>query len=155
MVDSVFSWVNPVSSRFCRSTFILAPSTFRGYLKAKFYAQDRHIAVTPGKETTVEVSGTHIITATDPELWKLEGNWLTINIKYFLSTLVGLMQMKNLDPHKRGCRFKWESDSLTFHSRCFLDALASLRPMMEIKWVIKWLRFLRLLQLEPSIVPNC
>ena len=37
----------------------------------------------------------------------------------------------------------------------FLDALASLRPMMEIKWVINWFTFLRLLQLEPSIVPNC
>ena len=35
--------------------------------------QARHIPVSPGKEHTVEVSGTHISTATNPDLWKLEG----------------------------------------------------------------------------------
>ena len=35
--------------------------------------QARHIPVSPGKEHTVELSGTHISTATNPNLWKLEG----------------------------------------------------------------------------------
>ena len=35
--------------------------------------QARQIPVSPGKEHTVELSGTHISTATNPDLWKLEG----------------------------------------------------------------------------------
>ena len=52
--------------------------------------------------------------------WPLEiGRWMEKKGTHFLSTLAGLMQMKNLEPDKRGCRFSWESDSLTFYSRYF------------------------------------
>ena len=36
--------------------------------------QTRHISLSPGKEHSVEVSGTKVSTATGPTLWKLEGN---------------------------------------------------------------------------------
>ena len=43
------------------------------FLGGKTIVQARHIPVSPGKEHTVELSGTHISTATNPDLWKLEG----------------------------------------------------------------------------------
>ena len=38
--------------------------------------------------------------------------------------LSGLLEMKNLAPETRGCRFPWEVDSLTYHSRCFYDLIS-------------------------------
>ena len=74
MVDSVFSLVNPTSSQLCRSpiTFCTLAVIFR---KTNKIIQARHIPVSPGKEHTVELSGTHISTATNPDLWKLEGEY--------------------------------------------------------------------------------
>ena len=79
MVDSVFSWVNPTSSQLCRSPIIsvllLKLLILSAIRKGKTIrnVQARHIPVSPGKEHTVELSGTHISTATNPNLWKLEG----------------------------------------------------------------------------------
>ena len=121
---------HPSYRYFCSNCSFFRPSQKEKTMKN---VQARHIPVSPGKEHTVELSGTHISTATNPDLWKLEGeceknnirNIFSLNEKkskcgtHFLSTLAGLMQMKNLEPDKRGCRFSWESDSLTFYSRFF------------------------------------
>ena len=77
--------------------------------------QTRHIPLSPGKEHTVEVSGSKISTATGPTWWKLEGDFVLVNNIGFVFS--GLMQMKGLDPNIRGCRFSWESETLIYHSR--------------------------------------
>ena len=49
--------------------------------------QTRYISLSPGKEHSVEVSGTKVSTATGPTLWKLEGDPLYIFcIVIFLGT---------------------------------------------------------------------
>ena len=79
--------------------------------------QARHIPLSPGKRHSVEVSGSRITTSKNPKQWRFEGNPIFPMCAFFTSIISGLLKLENLAPTTRGCRFAWEADSLTLHSR--------------------------------------
>ena len=116
MLGSSFCWVKMETFPSCRYLFDLMYFHIYGGIQH----QASHIPLSPGKKHSIQVSGSHITTTKNPSLWRLEGNSLyeAFNI-YLITNFPGLLKMENLVPMKRGCRFPWEAELLTFHSRCF------------------------------------